>query len=84
MFLILIGPAEVKVFVDMMSIAAGESDIELAEVACFDASCQAFGPMIFELDQQAGFVELNAICLEVMKSVEKDPNLINKLVSQRH
>ena len=39
----------------MMSIAAGETDYEVDRVACFEASCLAFSPIIFNLNETSGF-----------------------------
>ena len=69
-----------KVFVEMMSIAAGEYDYEVDRVACFEASCLAFSPMIFELEIESGFTELYSACEKTAKSLNEDPKIIDKLV----
>ena len=69
-----------KVFVEMMSIAAGENDYEVDRVACFEASCLAFSPIIFDLDKESGFRELYNACEETAKCLEEDSHIIEKLV----
>ena len=69
-----------KVFVEMMSIAAGEYDYEVDRVACFEASCLAFSPMIFELEIESGFTELYSACEKTAESLNEDPKIIDKLV----
>ena len=66
-----IDPKEVKVFVEMMSIAAGEHDYEVDRVAFFEASCLAFSPIIFELNNDSG---------KTAESLTEDPKIIDKLV----
>ena len=76
-----IDPKEVKVFVEMMSIAAGEHDYEVDRVAFFEASCLAFSPIIFELNNDSGFAEVYNACEKTAASLTEDPNIIDKLVS---
>ena len=72
---------EVKVFVEMMSIAAGESDYEVDRVANFEASCQAFSPIIFDLNENSGFKEFEEACKRTANAVFTDSKIIEKLVS---
>ena len=81
MFSLLSDTKEVKVFVEMMSIAAGESDYEVDRVACFEASCQAFSPIIFDLNEDSGFQEFEEACKKTADAVIADPTIIEKLVS---
>ena len=64
----------------MMSIAAGEYDYEVDRVACFEASCLAFSPMIFVLNNISGFTELYKACEKTAKSLDEDQKIIAKLV----
>lgn len=73
-------PKEVKVFVEMMSIAAGENDYEVDRVTCFEASCIAFSQVIFSLNEQSGFRELYDACKHVSEQLGNDKNVITKLV----
>lgn len=64
-----------------MSIAAGESDYEVDRVACFEATCQAFAPIIFELDEDSGYAEFDNACRKTSDYFLSDPDIIEKLVS---
>ena len=66
----------------MMSIAAGESDYEVDRVAYFEASCQAFSAIIFDLDQDSGYEEFEKACKRAAEAVMNDPTIIEKLVSK--
>ena len=66
---------------DLMSIAAGEDDMEVKRVSCFEASCQAFAPIIFDLNAESGFDELLDSCGKVLVAKEKDPDIKQKLVN---
>ena len=71
---------DVKTFVDLLSISAGESDFEADRVSCLHTVCLEFEPIIFKLDAKAGPVELIECCEIVLEKVKKDPTLINKMV----
>ena len=66
---------------DLMSIAAGESDLEVKRVSCFEASCQAFAPIIFDLNMKSGYSELLESGYKVLDAKKKDSKIIQKLVS---
>ena len=66
----------------MMSIAAGESDYEVDRVANFEASCQAFSPIIFDLNKDSGFKEFEEACKRTANCIKTDPKIIDKLVSR--
>jgi len=65
----------------MMSIAAGESDYEVDRVAYFEACCQAFSPIIFNLNRDSGFKEFEEACQMTACALKEDPSIIDKLVS---
>ncbi|XP_066922902.1 E3 ubiquitin-protein ligase rnf213-alpha-like [Clytia hemisphaerica] len=75
---------EVKVFVEMMSIAAGESDYEVDRVANFEACCQAFSPIIFELNNKSGFKEFQRACQRTAEAVRNGDGIIEKLNSSNN
>ena len=74
------GPQEVKTFVDLVTNAAGESDFEHDRILDFEAVCQAFRPIIFNVRPDADFDDLYKACNET--SIQATPDLFNKLVSQ--
>ena len=72
---------EVKHFVEMMSIAAGESEYEVDRVACFETCCQAFSPIIFDLDKNSGFDEFSKACKSTAEALQKNSRIIENLVN---
>ena len=64
-----------------MSIAAGEDDYEVGRVACFEACCQAFSPIIFDLKEDSGFEEFEDACKRTASALRDDSKIIEKLVS---
>ncbi|XP_057290514.1 E3 ubiquitin-protein ligase rnf213-alpha-like isoform X3 [Hydractinia symbiolongicarpus] len=73
-------PKEVKVFVEMMSIAAGENDLEVDRVACFEASCNAFSEIIFGLGEMSGFTDLYNSCKKTASGLANDGKMIEKMI----
>ena len=72
---------EVKTFVDLLSISAGESDFEADRVSCLHTVCLEFEPIIFKLDVKSGPVELINCCKEIVDKTSKERKLLKKLVS---
>jgi len=72
---------EVKHFVEMMSIAAGESAYEVDRVARFEACCQSFSPIIFDLKEDSGFKEFAEACKKTADVLKVDEEIIENLVS---
>ena len=71
---------EVKTFVDLLSISAGDSDFEADRVSCLHTVCLEFEPIIFKLDEDSGPIQLIKCCKEVIDKTSKDPQLLEKLV----
>ena len=80
-FIIFQGPRDVKTFVDLLSISAGESDYEADRVSCLHTCCVVFEPIIFHLDETSGPEEIISACETIRNSLERDPDILNKLVS---
>ncbi|KAM6164698.1 E3 ubiquitin-protein ligase RNF213 [Rhynchocyon petersi] len=70
---------ELKVFVDLASISAGENDIDVDRVAYFHDAVQGYAPLLYKLDRKAGFYELMDHLGELWKALENDPDLPKKL-----
>ncbi|XP_055448252.1 E3 ubiquitin-protein ligase RNF213 isoform X2 [Psammomys obesus] len=70
---------ELKVFVDLASISAGESDIDVDRVACFHDAVQGYAPLLYKLDPAAGFQEFMDHVQELWRALDNDPHLPNKL-----
>ncbi|KAK6168586.1 hypothetical protein SNE40_019786 [Patella caerulea] len=73
------GLKELKVFVDLAFISAGEGDLDIDKVNCFHAVTSAFAPLIFDLKQDSKFDEVMNKCNLVWKELQNDKNLTNKL-----
>ncbi|CAN0131544.1 unnamed protein product [Rangifer tarandus platyrhynchus] len=73
------GIPELKVFVDLASISAGENDIDVDRVACFHDAVQGYTPLLYELDTSAGFDEFMQHLRELWKALDNDHNLPTKL-----
>ncbi|XP_051888724.1 E3 ubiquitin-protein ligase rnf213-alpha-like [Pristis pectinata] len=70
---------EVKVFVDLASISAGENDMEVDRVACFHDAVMGYSSFIYGLQQQTNFEELMTSVDKIQKALKSDPRLLEKL-----
>ncbi|XP_032177877.1 E3 ubiquitin-protein ligase RNF213 isoform X3 [Mustela erminea] len=73
------GINELKVFVDLASISAGENDIDVDRVACFHDAVQGYASLLYKLDVSAGFEEFMMHLEELWKALENDLHLPRKL-----
>uniref|UniRef100_UPI004038E950 E3 ubiquitin-protein ligase RNF213-like n=1 Tax=Callospermophilus lateralis TaxID=76772 RepID=UPI004038E950 len=73
------GITELKVFVDLASISAGESDIDVDRVACFHVAAQGYASLLYKLDKKADFRKFMEILRELWKALQNDPHLPSKL-----
>ena len=71
---------ELKVFVDLAMISAGESDMDVDRVSCFHRAATGYAPFIFELKGNVGYKKLLAMTQKVWKAMEMDNDLPKKLV----
>ncbi|KAJ8390750.1 hypothetical protein AAFF_G00101300 [Aldrovandia affinis] len=70
---------ELKVFVDLASISAGENDLDVDRVACFHDAVLGYAPMLYELKPDAGFWPFRAALEKLWKALKNDSNLPEKL-----
>ncbi|XP_078081772.1 E3 ubiquitin-protein ligase rnf213-alpha-like isoform X2 [Mustelus asterias] len=70
---------EVKVFVDLASISAGENDMEIDRVACFHDAVMGYSPFIYELQRNTDFKGLESSVVKIQKALKSDPKLPEKL-----
>ncbi|XP_048466706.1 E3 ubiquitin-protein ligase rnf213-alpha-like [Rhincodon typus] len=70
---------EVKVFVDLASISAGENDMEIDRVACFHDAVMGYSPLIYELQQNTDFEGLKTTVHKIQKALRSDLKLSQKL-----
>ncbi|XP_053149440.1 E3 ubiquitin-protein ligase RNF213 [Hemicordylus capensis] len=70
---------DLKVFVDLASISAGENDMDVDRVACFHDAVLGYSSLLYELKQESGFEEFMKCLQKLWKALESDPNLPTKL-----
>ncbi|XP_067403324.1 E3 ubiquitin-protein ligase RNF213 isoform X3 [Emydura macquarii macquarii] len=76
---------ELKVFVDLASISAGENDMDVDRVACFHDAVLGYSSLLYELKRESGFDEFMQCLKKLWKALESDENLPKKLHdSARH
>uniref|UniRef100_A0A667YC04 RING-type E3 ubiquitin transferase n=1 Tax=Myripristis murdjan TaxID=586833 RepID=A0A667YC04_9TELE len=71
--------SDVKVFVDLASISAGENDTEIDQVACFHDAVMGYGPLLYSLPPTAGFDEFMKCARLVWDTQRRDQKLPDKL-----
>ncbi|XP_073346346.1 E3 ubiquitin-protein ligase rnf213-beta [Pagrus major] len=71
--------SEVKVYVELASISAGENDKEIDQVACFHDAVMGYAPLLFSLYSQAGFEEFMKLAQQVWDTQNRDEKLPDKL-----
>ncbi|XP_075712304.1 E3 ubiquitin-protein ligase RNF213 isoform X2 [Rhinoderma darwinii] len=76
---------ELKVFVDLASISAGENDMDVDRVACFHDAVLGYSSLLYELKSHSGFDDLMTCLQKLWKALRSDRNLPKKLKdSARH
>lgn len=76
---------ELKVFVDLASISAGENDMDVDRVACFHDAVLGYSSMLYELKPDSGFDVFKEVLKKLWRALENDGNLPKKLRdSARH
>lgn len=70
---------ELKVFVDLASIVAGEGDHEVEKVSCLHAAVTGYAPLIYDLPQYADLSMFLNKCEAVWKSLDTNGNLTKQL-----
>ncbi|XP_028976282.2 E3 ubiquitin-protein ligase rnf213-beta isoform X4 [Esox lucius] len=71
--------SDVKVFVELASISAGENDTEIDQVACFHDAVMGYGPFLYCLPPRAGFKEFMTSARQVWETLQRDQRLPDKL-----
>ncbi|XP_022072402.1 E3 ubiquitin-protein ligase rnf213-alpha [Acanthochromis polyacanthus] len=76
---------ELKVFVDIASISAGENDMDVDRVACFHDAVLGYSSVLYELKPDSGFQAFKEVLTKLWRALENDSNLPKKLRdSARH
>lgn len=71
---------ELKVFVDLASISAGENDLDVDRVACFHDAVLGYSSMLYGLKQDSNFEALKESLSKLWKALENDKRIPKKLV----
>ncbi|KAM6964707.1 E3 ubiquitin-protein ligase rnf213-beta [Tautogolabrus adspersus] len=71
--------SDVKVYVDLASISAGENDREIDQVACFHDAVMGYAPLLYSLSPHAGFTEFMECAQQVWDTQARDEKLPDKL-----
>uniref|UniRef100_A0A8C5RBG0 RING-type E3 ubiquitin transferase n=1 Tax=Leptobrachium leishanense TaxID=445787 RepID=A0A8C5RBG0_9ANUR len=76
---------ELKVFVDLASISAGENDMEVDRVACFHNAVMGYSSLLYDLKPEFGFQNLMQCLEKLWKALENDQALPTELAdSAKH
>uniref|UniRef100_A0A8C3GM39 RING-type E3 ubiquitin transferase n=1 Tax=Cairina moschata TaxID=8855 RepID=A0A8C3GM39_CAIMO len=70
---------ELKVFVDLASISAGENDMDVDRVACFHDAVHGYSSLLYELRQESGFEDFMYSLRKLWRALDTDENLPKKL-----
>uniref|UniRef100_A0A8C8GD14 RING-type E3 ubiquitin transferase n=1 Tax=Oncorhynchus tshawytscha TaxID=74940 RepID=A0A8C8GD14_ONCTS len=70
---------ELKVFVDLASISAGENDLDVDRVACFHDAVLGYSSMLYGLPKNADFNAFKEALTKLWKALGSDRNIPNKL-----
>ncbi|XP_049669068.1 E3 ubiquitin-protein ligase RNF213 isoform X5 [Accipiter gentilis] len=73
------GTNELKVFVDLASISAGENDMDVDRVACFHDTVHGYSSLLYELRQESGFKDFMHCLGKLWRALDSDENLPKKL-----
>ncbi|XP_062382955.1 E3 ubiquitin-protein ligase rnf213-beta [Sardina pilchardus] len=72
--------SDVKVFVDLASISAGENDTEIDRVANFHDAVMGYSPLLYSMQPTSGFEEFMGCTKQLWDTLERDEKLPEKLV----
>ncbi|RVE69570.1 hypothetical protein OJAV_G00079000 [Oryzias javanicus] len=76
---------ELKVFVDLASIYAGENDMDVDRVACFHDAVLGYSSLLYEIKPDSNFNAFKEVLKKLWKAFANDQNLPKKLCdSSRH
>uniref|UniRef100_A0A8B9Z5U4 RING-type E3 ubiquitin transferase n=1 Tax=Buteo japonicus TaxID=224669 RepID=A0A8B9Z5U4_9AVES len=73
------GTNELKVFVDLASISAGENDMDVDRVACFHDTVHGYSSLLYELSPESGFKDFMHCLGKLWRALDSDENLPKKL-----
>ncbi|XP_056432075.1 E3 ubiquitin-protein ligase rnf213-alpha-like [Gadus chalcogrammus] len=71
---------ELKVFVDLASIYAGENALDVDRVAFFHDAVLGYSPMLYDLKKDSGFQTFKDVLNKLWRALDNDSDLPKKLV----
>ncbi|XP_052426303.1 E3 ubiquitin-protein ligase rnf213-beta [Carassius gibelio] len=74
---------DLKVFMELATISAGENDADIDRLASFETVVMGYGPLLYSLPENAGFEEFIDCAKQVWDTLDKDKKLVDKLVDSR-
>ena len=80
LFNVLAGQKELKVFVDLAMMSAGDEPMNIKKVQCLHSAVIGYAPLIFDLKTNCDFKQLLEMFKIVFKEFEANPKLPNQLV----
>lgn len=72
--------SDVKVYVELATITAGETDTEIDQVFCFHDAVMGYSSLIYSLHPPAGFKDFMKCAEQVFETQCRDERLPDKLV----
>lgn len=75
-----VGRSDVKVYVELATITAGETDREVDQVFCFHGAVMGYSSLIYSLPPTAGFRDFMKCAEQVFEIQARDERLPEKLV----
>uniref|UniRef100_A0A673JVR7 RING-type E3 ubiquitin transferase n=1 Tax=Sinocyclocheilus rhinocerous TaxID=307959 RepID=A0A673JVR7_9TELE len=78
-----LGLRDLKTFMELASISAGENDADTDRLASFETVVMGYGPLLYSLPKNAGFEEFIDCAKQVLDILDKDKKLVDKLVDSR-
>ncbi|XP_068007364.1 E3 ubiquitin-protein ligase RNF213 isoform X3 [Melanerpes formicivorus] len=70
---------ELKVFVDLASISAGENDMDVGRVACFHDAVHGYSSLLYDLKKDSGFEDFMCCLKKLWRALDSDESLPEKL-----
>ncbi|XP_052215091.1 E3 ubiquitin-protein ligase rnf213-alpha-like isoform X2 [Dreissena polymorpha] len=71
---------ELKVFIDLAMMSAGDEPINIGKVQCLHSAVTGYSPLIFELDANSSYTQLLDKCKTVWKELQTNPELPNQII----
>ncbi|KAA0724978.1 E3 ubiquitin-protein ligase rnf213-beta [Triplophysa tibetana] len=70
---------DLKTFMDLATIPAGENDVDTDRIANFESAVMGYSPLLYSLQNRAGFEEFIKCAQQVWDTLDKDEKLMDKL-----